>query len=171
MNYRPADQQYDDRYSSSWSHTSRMARKAVNYRCCNCWWRRADSTHHAQYSFYDCLGIRRKVKDHERQEVGRSLFPVCGESEESGSCHYWLHCKGNWIVNRSDRVWGNRNTPAALNQLRVRFWLLRFSQKTSWIWQGVIVGFAIAWVRSDPSHLKLIMAFLRHALKSVGVQL
>jgi hypothetical protein len=51
--------------------------------------------------------------------IGEHVFPVCCK------CHdKHCHSQENWIVDRADPVWGNHNTAAALERLKLGYQLL-----------------------------------------------
>lgn len=88
----------DLRYASNWPARSRSCRATTGHLCCLCRKRRATNAHHAMYR--DILG---RVAG--REIAGIHIFPLCNR------CHEKAHSRLNWIQNRQDFVWGNRNQP------------------------------------------------------------
>ncbi|MBL1177642.1 hypothetical protein [Pantanalinema sp. GBBB05] len=93
-------QRFPERYPPNWDDRRRIALSATSFRCvlCNA---RAEEVHHAYYS-QARLGCER---------VFDQLFPLCK------LCHKIAHRRINWIWDKIDPCWGNRNTEAFRQQL------------------------------------------------------
>jgi hypothetical protein len=100
-----------DRYPKDWATRSRNAKlsqkfgESVKCSCCRKLYAWDDvDVHHAAYKG-------------EGDRAGVNIFPVCGSTQEPGTCHHWLHLKENWIRDRKN-YWNNRNTDKVLQMLR-----------------------------------------------------
>lgn len=81
-----------------------IAHKRTHNYCVVCLSRRSEQIHHAYYG-NDAIGI--------------STFPTCA------ICHSSVcHSPSNWIICRSNPVWGNRNTDEFITRLRLGYQLL-----------------------------------------------
>jgi alkyl sulfatase BDS1-like metallo-beta-lactamase superfamily hydrolase len=68
-------------------------------------WRQSSEIHHAFYG---------------NDIIGWSVFPVDAE------CHAKIcHSKENWITDKDNPVWGNRNTEEFIKKLRDNYKFLR----------------------------------------------
>lgn len=123
---------YPRRYADNWSQTSRKARNSVAGRCSCCWVRSSDQTHHVQYQ--DLFG---RIAG--REVPGWHVFPVCGSTDDRGTCHHWLHSGGRWIRNGE---LGSRNQIRVIWLLRFRYWLLWFALR---VWPVVVFVGAVVW--------------------------
>jgi hypothetical protein len=63
-----------------------------------------------------------------REIAGWDVFPVCGSTNEPGTCHHRLHRKGNWIIDSKNPKWGNHNTIAKIWQLRLGWLMLQLKR-------------------------------------------
>jgi hypothetical protein len=64
-----------------------------------------------------------KIKGHEI--IGWDVFPVCGSTNEPGTCHHRLHRKGNWITDKNNPKWGNHNSFITIWKLRLGWLMLK----------------------------------------------
>jgi hypothetical protein len=109
--------EYIDRYADNWPAKSRRVRQSLGGRCALCWFAKSDQVHHMMYS--DRAG---PIKG--REIPGLHVVPLCGGTDEPGSCHHWVHHPCRW--HRSG-VWGSRNTSGVILLLQFRYltlWLI-----------------------------------------------
>lgn len=102
----PGELNWNARYGNPKHYRKFLAiahKKTHNY-CVVCLSRRSEQIHHAYYG-NDIIGI--------------STFPTCA------SCHSLVcHSPTNWVICRSNPVWGNRNTDEFITRLRLGYQLL-----------------------------------------------
>ena len=60
-----------------------------------------------------------------KEVIGWDVFPVCGSTNEPGTCHNRLHRKGTWIIDKRNPKYGNRNTIAKIWRLRLGWLMLK----------------------------------------------
>ncbi len=100
------------RYPKDWSsNVSPSCKKATKFICCDCWRLKTVSTlntHHAKYRVF--LVLKPRI-----WAAGIYLFPLCKE------CHKKAHSPQNYIKDRYDPVWRNRNTDAYIKYIRRRY--------------------------------------------------
>jgi len=103
-----------DRYGERWDKPFLfLAHSATRGACCWCLVNQSEEIHHAYYRDDEGPIIDREI-------IGTNIFPVCKrchiKSNQAG-CHgrkYWLSGKGQY----------NRNTPDAIDRLKVGYKLL-----------------------------------------------
>lgn len=110
---------YDVRYGSNWDEIAWATRQMTGDRCCGCA-HKAELTHHCYYA----LDIRQGggvlfVPLVGQEQPGIQIFPMCRK------CHEIVHKRKNWYHYRPCPVWGNRNYPIVILELRERFLLLK----------------------------------------------
>lgn len=111
---------YSVRYGKGFDKISSLSRKLQNYRCCGCgqvFEANELQFHHFCYADEaDLLGDRIVPGIH-----GVSLH---GSRQDVGSCHWRAHQKDAWIVDKADKVKGNRNTDAFIEACQKNFHVL-----------------------------------------------
>ena len=60
-----------------------------------------------------------------KEVIGWDVFPVCGSTNERGSCHHRLHNRGNWIIDKRNPKWGNHNKFSTICRLRLGWLILK----------------------------------------------
>lgn len=60
-----------------------------------------------------------------KEIIGWDVFPVCGSTNEPGTCHNRLHRKGKWIIDKRNPKLGNRNAIATIWRLRLGWLMLK----------------------------------------------
>ncbi len=81
-----------------------IAHKSVHGLCCVCLTRPSEELHHASYR---------------NDKIGVTVFPVCRKCHQS-ECH----SPSNWMIDKNNRVWGNKNTPKFTKRLQLGYKLL-----------------------------------------------
>jgi len=98
---------YSKRYSPRWLLISKRAKIATKYHCCLC--HRKDyqlETHHSTYQNWLGFPIAG------RERLGVNIFPLCK------SCHNKAHWKNNYIKDKKNPVFWNRNTKQFIKLLK-----------------------------------------------------
>ena len=60
-----------------------------------------------------------------KEVIGWDVFPVCGSTNQPGSCHNRLHNRGNWIIDKRNPKWGNHNKFSTICRLRLGWLILK----------------------------------------------
>lgn len=109
------------RYPSNWSSLSQTVKDSQSIqtplgkkvRCALCGglfdWEQVQ-THHTYYTGDNDI-------------PGQNIFAVCGDKNDSGTCHHFLHQKGNYHYS-ADPVFGSYNSPELINRLRENYLLI-----------------------------------------------
>jgi len=126
------------RYPHRWAALSRDTKlsrkhgKKVQCSCCNRLWPWDDvEVHHTSY-------------EGEGDRAGVNIFPVCGSKQDIGTCHHWVHQKGNWM--QEDDTWQNRNTPAIVARLQHGYAGDPIGETRPWLGiVGALGALAIGW--------------------------
>jgi hypothetical protein len=92
---------WGDRYGNLKQYRKRAARahESVNGLCCCCLKRKSTVMHHSSY---------RKSGDRR----GDNWFPICK------TCHTKAHSPQNWVKDKQNPIWKNRNTREFSRQLK-----------------------------------------------------
>lgn len=108
---------YEARYDSLFESAAfkRIAHAGTGGRCC--WCERADSAalHHAVYGSGDI--------------IGQHLFPVCDWCHDKSN-PIGVHSRDNWHRDKADPVFGNCNSPEAIEKLKAGYQRLVCSQRS-----------------------------------------
>lgn len=97
---------YSKRYGNPKKYRKQcaIAHQSTHGLCCVCMVKKSEQLHHAYYG---------------QDVIGESVFPVCLR------CHQTIcHSSENWIVDKDDKVWKNRNTPKFIDRLKLGYRLL-----------------------------------------------
>ena len=127
-----------DRYPHDWhsrSRNTKLSRKRgekVQCSCCTRFWPWDEvEVHHSSY-------------EDEADRAGVNIFPVCGSKQDIGTCHHWVHQKGNWI--KEEDPWNNRNTGMIVRRLQDGYANGSIRVDTPWLSvAGAIGAIAIGW--------------------------
>lgn len=95
---------WDARYGKGYKRQCAIAHRRTHNFCCYCLMNRSTNLHHAYYG---------------KDEIGVSTFPVCEQ------CHrQQCHSRQNWIKDKHNPVWENRNTEEFRERLQLGYQLL-----------------------------------------------
>ena len=103
-NSRKSPLNWDARYGKNYKRLCTMAHRQTKGYCCYCLSSKSEEIHHALYG-NDIAGV--------------SIFAVCDR------CHTKVcHNRQNWIKDKKNPVWKNRNTEEFTARLKLGFELL-----------------------------------------------
>lgn len=101
---------YSKRYASNWTVISKQAKIATKYHCCLCHKKSCNlETHHSMYKNWLGFPIAG------REKLGVNIFPLCPH------CHNKAHWKINYLKDRTNPVFGNKNTKQFSQSLRQNY--------------------------------------------------
>ncbi|MBW4675913.1 MAG: hypothetical protein KME52_18400 [Desmonostoc geniculatum HA4340-LM1] len=95
---------WDARYGKNYKRVCAITHRQTSGFCCYCLSAKSKEIHHALYG---------------NDVAGFSIFAVCDK------CHKRVcHSRQNWIKDKNNPVWKNRNTEEFISRLRLGFELL-----------------------------------------------